>query len=171
MGLIRALWGVGGVLLLSGYAVLKLTPPALDTFSQELAWYHWGILVLNTPFVAYFKGYRGFQRGFAPRVAARAKYLASNGGNVWWTIFAPLFCMGYFHILKRKKIVTYGMTVGMVGLIVLVRFLPPPWRGIIDLGILVGLAWGFVAVLGYSIRAFSAPVFAHSPQIPAEATP
>ena len=36
---------------------------------------------------------------------------------------------------------------GIVGLIVLIRKLDQPWRGIVDAGVVVGLGWGLVATL------------------------
>ncbi len=165
MGLLGALWGVGGVLLLLGYAVFRLTPPAIESFSYSWQWIHWLVLVLNTAVVLYFKAYRGFQKGLSPRIAARARYLRQN--PTWpHVLAAPLYCMGYFHTVKRKQIATIMMTIGMVILIILVRFLSQPWRGIIDTGIALGLSWGFITILGYSAQALTAGEFRFSPQIP-----
>jgi hypothetical protein len=157
--------GVGGVLLLLGYAVFRLTPSAIAAFSHPFQWYHWAILIVNTAFVLYFKAFGGFQRGLSPRIAARARYLRHH--PTWLSILAaPLYCMGYFHIIKRKQIVTIMMTIGMVALIILVRLLDQPWRGIIDAGIALGLGWGFVTILGYGVQALMMDEFAFSPQLP-----
>ncbi len=169
MGLLGAIWGVGGVLLLVGYAVVRLTFPTLDAFSHHFLWYHWVVLVLNVTFVAYFKGYRGFHKGLSPRVAARAKYLNAHA-NALRVLLGPLYCMGYFHIIKKKQIVTIVMTVGMVLLIVLVRLLSQPWRGIIDAGIALALSWGFISILIFSVQAFTSTEFDYSPQIPEQET-
>jgi hypothetical protein len=58
------------------------------------------------------------------------------------------------------------MTVGMVILILLVRLLNQPWRGIVDAGIVIALSWGFVSLLIFSGQALVAEDFDHSPQIP-----
>ena len=42
---------------------------------------------------------------------------------------------------------SWSMVLGIVTLVVLVRRLPQPWRGIIDGGVVVGLSWGIVAIL------------------------
>ena len=165
MGLLGAVWGVGGVLLLIGYAVFRLTPPTLDAFSHQLLWYHWALMALNIAFATYFKGYRGFHKGLSPRVAARAKYLSTHA-KVLRVLLGPVYCMGYFYIIKKKQIATIVMTVGMVLLIVLVRLLSQPWRGIIDAGIALALGWGFISILIFSVQAFTSAEFAHSPQIP-----
>src|SRR5574341_1485783 len=74
MGMIGALWGVSGVLLLLGSAVYRLGPLAVDAFSYDFLWYHWTCLLCVVFFMAYAEGYVGFQQRFSPRVAARARY-------------------------------------------------------------------------------------------------
>ena len=66
-----ALWGVVGVLMLLGSAVYRLSFPARDAFSHDFFWYHWVALALIALFMAYAEGFRAFQQGFSPRVAAR----------------------------------------------------------------------------------------------------
>ncbi|MCP4428917.1 MAG: DUF2921 family protein [Chloroflexi bacterium] len=165
MGLLGAFWGIGGVLLLLGVAVFRLTPPAIEAFSYPLQWGHWVVLIVNTAFVLYFKAFRGFQKGLSPRIAARARHLRQN--PTWLRVLlAPLYCMGYFHTARRKQIATIMMTIMMVGLIVLVRFLEQPWRGIIDGGIAASLSWGFLTILGYGAQALTVAEFQFSPQLP-----
>lgn len=167
MAFLGVFWGVAGILLLIGYAIVKLSGPALGAFSVQIAWYHWVLCLINAALVVYFKGYRGFQKGLSPRIAARAKYLAAHP-TALRILLAPLFCMGYFHIIRRKQIVTILMTVGMVMLIILVRLLAQPWRGLIDAGILLGLSWGLITILVFSVRAFFSDEFDHLTQISSE---
>ena len=75
VGVCGALWGVVGVLALLGFAVLRLMGRVIDMLGYDLRWYHWLTLILVVLFMAYTEGYRGFQRAFSPRVAARAKYV------------------------------------------------------------------------------------------------
>ena len=56
--------------------------------------------------------------------------------------------MGLFHAPRRVLIVSRSMVVGIVLLVVTVRQLAQPWRGIIDAGVVVGLGLGLVS-LGY----------------------
>ncbi len=167
MGNIRALWGLAGVFLLLGSAVYRLTPLAADALAYDLRWYHWAFLVLVLIFMAYAEGYRAFQQGFSPRVAARARYLRSHR-NALHAFLAPLFCMGYFHAPKRRRVTSLSVTAGIIILIILVRFLPQPWRGIVDAGVVVGLAWGLVSLVIFSIQAFTAAGFEYSPEVPEE---
>ncbi len=166
-GNLKALWGVAGVLALLGSAVYRMTPLAAGAFTYDLRWYHWVFLLLILLFMAYAEGYRAFQQGFSPRVAARARYLR-NHRNTLHAFLAPLFCMGYFHATKRRQITSLLVTAGIVILVVLVRFLPQPWRGIVDAGVVVGLAWGLVSLVIFSYRAFTGEQFGYSPEVPEE---
>jgi hypothetical protein len=165
MGAAGAIWGLTGVFLLLGSAVYRLSPLAAAAFSHDLSWYHWISLALVVLFMAYAEGYRGFQQRFSPRVAARAKYLREHP-RALHVLLAPFFCMGYFHATRRRKITSISVTMGIVLLIVLVHFSPQPWRGIIDAGVVIGLVWGLVSLILFSIRAFTSTDFGYSPEVP-----
>jgi hypothetical protein len=167
MGNIRALWGLAGVFLLLSSAVYRLTPLAADALTYGLRWYHWAFLVLVLVFMAYAEGYRAFQQGFSPRVAARARYLRSHR-NALHALLAPLFCMGYFHAPKRRRVTSLSVTAGIIILIILVRFLPQPWRGIVDAGVVVGLAWGMISLILFGLQALNRERFDYSPEVPEE---
>jgi hypothetical protein len=164
-GAAGAVWGLGGVLLLLGSAIYRLTPLAIEGFSHHFLWYHWMTLVFVVLFMAYSEGYRAFQKGFSPRVAARARYLRDHP-RFLHVLCAPFFCMGYFHAPRKRRITSISVTVGIVILVLLVRLLQQPWRGIIDLGVVVGLAWGLIALLVFSVLAFTSKVFPYSPEVP-----
>jgi hypothetical protein len=165
MGIFGAMWGLTGVLLLLGSAVYRLAPLAVDAYSYDLFWYHWLALFMVLLFMTYAEGYRGFQKGFSPRVASRALYLKNNP-RLLHVLVAPLFCMGFFHASRRRKITSVSVTSGIIVLIILVRFLAQPWRGIIDAGVVVGLLWGLISLIIFIIQAFSAEEFAYSPDVP-----
>ena len=148
-----ALWGVGGVMLLIGSAVVRLGQTAFEGVSRELSAVQWVALVVIVVVMAWAEGYRGFQRGFAPRVVARARYLAEHPIRVH-IVFAPLFCMGFFHATRRRRIGAFALTAGVVGLVLLVRLLPQPWRGIVDAGVVVGRGWGRAALAVLAFRSF-----------------
>ena len=71
--------------------------------------------------------------------------------------------MGFYRAPRRVIIVVWGITIGVVLLVQLVRILDQPWRGIVDAGVVVGLAWGAVATLALAVQALS-----QSPGKPAE---
>ncbi len=166
-GMVRALWGLAGVLLLLGSAVYRLTPLAVQAWSYDLRWYHCMFFALVLLFMAYAEGYRAFQQGFSPRVAARARYLRTHR-NALHALLAPLFCMGYFHAPKRRRVTSLSVTAGIIVLIILVRLLPQPWRGMVDAGVVVGLAWGMISLLLFGLQALSGERFDYSPEVPGE---
>jgi hypothetical protein len=164
-GAVGAVWGLAGVSLLLGSAIYRLSLLAIEGFSYHFLWYHWMTLILVILFMAYSEGYRAFQRGFSPRVAARARYLRSHP-HALHVLAAPLFCMAYFHAPRKRRVTSLSVTAGIVILVLLVRLLKQPWRGIIDLGVVVGLAWGLISLLVFSVLAFTSKVFPYSPEIP-----
>lgn len=154
-----------GIFLLLGSAIYRLTPMTISAFSYHWFWYHWLSFALIALILAYVKGYRALQRSFSPRVAARARYLKAHP-NIVRVIFAPLFCMGFFHAPKKRQVMTISVTVGVVTLIILVRLLQQPWRGIIDGGVVVGLIWGFVSLCFFSFQALLSERFDYPHEIP-----
>jgi hypothetical protein len=170
MGTFAASWGVIGVVLLVGSATYRLSFPALQTFSYPLHWYHWGALAANTVFMTYSEGYRGFHCGFSPRVAVRARYLRQHP-NLLRAFLAPLFCMGYFHAVPRRKIAAYSFAAGIMVLVVMVRSLPQPWRGIIDVGVVLGLVLGLMSLAFFTLLAFTAENFDHPSDVPGSISP
>lgn len=167
IGTFGAIWGLGGVLLLLLSACYRLWPKAVDAFSHPFGWHHWLALVGIVCGMAFAEGYKGFQLAFSPRTAARARYLRQNP-RVSHVALAPFFCMGYFHATKRRRITSISLTLGIIMLIVLVSFTPQPWRGIIDAGVVVGLAWGIVSLLVFGIRALGRNAFPYSPEVQGE---
>ena len=144
---IVAVWGVLGFALLLTRAVWSLTPLALEPIrAGSLHASHIVLYVLWVAFMAYSEGYKGFQKKVAPRVAARSLYAARNP-RLLLVILAPIFCMGLFHATRRRLITSWTILCGIIALVIGVRQLDQPWRGIIDGGVVVGLAWGLIAVL------------------------
>jgi hypothetical protein len=115
--------------------------------------------------MAYVEGYRAFQQGFSPRVAARARHLRDHP-ILLHAVLAPLFCMAYFHAQRKRQITSLSVTAGIIILVLLVRLLSQPWRGIIDGGVVVGLAWGLVSLVVFGYQALTADRFPYSPEVP-----
>lgn len=164
-GAFGSIWGLAGIFLLLGSAAYRLSFLAVDAFAYEFQWHHWASLAIIVLFMAYAEGYKGFQQRFSPRVAARARYLRDNPSPLL-AFLAPLFCMGYFHATRRRKIASISLTLVIIVLIIAVRFLAQPWRGIIDAGVVIGLLWGMVSLLFFSLKAFSSERFDHPPEVP-----
>lgn len=147
-----AAWGVLWVSLLLGRAIARLGPLALEPWTENLMTdgqkaIYVGWLVAN----AYLEGYRGFQLRFSPRVVSRAIYLGQNPRPLWVILALP-FCMSLFHSTRRQMTVSWVFIGGLILVIWWVRSLPQPWRGIIDGGVVLGLAWGLAVIWGLFVR-------------------
>ena len=138
------------------YAVVHLLGRSIEAFGHAWDWRHWSLLILNTAFMAHSEGYMGFQKSFAPRVVARARVLRERPSCLR-LLLAPLFCMGYFHATRRRLLSIYTLTLGIVGLIVVFRYISQPWRGILDCGVVVGLSWGMASIVVLAVRAWLEP--------------
>jgi len=149
-------WGLGGVLALLGFAVWRLAPLALELRGLPLSPLHWGALAFSVGYMAYAEGYKGFHLGFAPRVVVRAAYLWRNPGP-GLVLLAPLFCMGFVHATRRRRVATIGLTLMIVCFIAIARQLPQPWRGILDAGVVVGLSIGVASILYFMAVAWDSP--------------
>ena len=136
---------MAGVLLILADAIWRLLPKAIEALSGPLSTIEKVGLVAVVFFMGAIEGYRGFQKAFSPRVAARALALAHRGRAARW--LAPLFCMALFDATPRRLVISWGLVLFIVGLIVGVRILEQPWRGIIDAGVIVGLTWGALSIV------------------------
>ncbi len=137
-------------------ALVTLTPIALEPIQNgSLTTWQWVLLGGWVVFNLYAEGYRGFHRRFSPRVVGRAMEL---GDNPRWfrVLFAPAYCMGLFHAPRRVLITSWVLLFAIMGVVVFVRQLAQPWRGIIDAGVVVGLGAGLLSMLFLFARAIAA---------------
>jgi hypothetical protein len=165
IGYSAAGWGVIGVVGLLTYAVVRLMPLVINAFHYPWQWYHWVVLAGHVGMMAYSEGYRGFQKSFSPRVAARARYLAQHP-RLQHVVLAPLFCMGYVYATWRLRLRVLILTACIVLLVTLVSHLNQPWRGIIDAGVVIGLLWGVVSLCSLSIQALTTDHFHYDAELP-----
>ena len=161
-----AAWGVLGVVALLSQAILRLTPLALEAMRSGLSTGQWITLVLWVAFMAHAEGYRGFHTRLSPRVVARAAYLLR--GKLTWArvVFAPFFCTRLFGASKKGMWTSRILLSAIFGLIVIVRSLDQPWRGIIDAGVVVGLGIGVSSIVYHAIRALAGRPSAADPDLP-----
>jgi len=163
--LIVALWGILGISLSLMKSFPRLTPKITEAFNMEFSPMHWITFIGFTFFMLYFEGYKGFQLKYSPRTAARVKYLRDHPH--WLRdIFAPIFCMGYFHANRKTKIKAYAVTFIVILMIIGISYVPQPWRGIMDVGVILGLSYGIVAFWVFSYRALTGKPFDYSPETP-----
>lgn len=165
MRILGPIWGTLGVCALLGCAIVRLFPRAMEALNSGLTTLQWVILVIWTIFMLVAEGYRGFQKKFSPRTAARVRYLRDTPDTLRG-VLAPLFCMGYFHANKKTKIIAFCLTSGIILLILLVKLAPQPWRGIIDFGVVLGLTYGMISFLIFTWQALTQKNYPHSPETP-----
>lgn len=170
IGWLAALWGAGGVVAVLASAVARLLPIGLEPLARGASAPVLGLYGLSVVFFAYTEGYRAFHLQFAPRVAARAHHLVESPTPIR-VVAAPLFCMGYFGATRRRLVVSYAVTAGVVGIILVVRLLPQPWRGAIDLGVCLALLWGAAAIPYFFLRGLVTRRFPVSPDVPGSLRP
>ncbi len=163
-GILAVIWALLGLLALLSFACWRLSAYTIESFSMPLNWMHWLVFVGWTIFMAHGEGYKGFQLKFSPRFAARCKYLHSNATWVQ-TLLAPLFCMAYFHAPKNRMVATWGLTLMIIVFIFAFRLIPQPWKGLLDFGVVLGLAWGIVSTLYYCFKAFTDENFSRDNEV------
>ncbi len=170
LGRAAAAWGLLGAAALLLNAVVRLAPVAVEAFAAyRLDAWQWLLALGGVAFMGYFEGYRGFQQGFSPRVVVRALHLARNPRPLH-VLLAPLFCMGLIHASRRRLVASWVLLVAIVALVLLVRGVPQPYRGIIDLGVVFGLGWGLVALAAFAWGAIAGSPPRVSPELPRAAT-
>ena len=168
MKVIGFTWGVGGVLLLLVFAIYRLAPMAMALENSPMNQVHWLALIFSVVYMAYAEGYKGFHLGFAPRVVSRANYLRENPRPVH-ILLAPLFCMGFIYTTRKRKLLSIGLTIMIICFILIAQILPQPWRGIVDAGVVVGLAIGTASILYFLIIAGINPDLIHaSAEVPGD---
>ena len=150
------------------YAIYRLAPIVLDLERSPMSQLHWVALIFTVVFMAYSEGYKGFHLGFAPRVVMRASYLRDNP-RVGHILLAPLFCMGYIYATRKRKLVSFGLTLMIICFILIAGVLPQPWRGIIDAGVVVGLGIGIASILYFIVVESKNPErIKTSPEVPGD---
>lgn len=161
-----ATWGVFGVSALLGSAVVRLWPLVTAAFERETGPLFWLSVVGSLTFFGYAEGYRAFQKQFAPRVVARALTLTERP-SLLRALLAPLFCMGFFAATRRRMLTSWVLTLSLIALVASMRFVPQPWRGVVDLGVVVALLWGIVSMLVLSVAALRG----QRPDVPTDLPP
>lgn len=74
--------------------------------------------------------------------------------------------MGLFHATKKRMIVSWGVTLGVTGIVAAVKKLPYPWRNIVDAGVVAGLTWGCISILIHYIKALVTGKIPADPALP-----
>ena len=73
--------------------------------------------------------------------------------------------MGLFHATKKRKTVSWSVSISVAIIVGVVKRLPYPWRSIVDAGVCVGLLWGGASIAAFYARALTT---GEPPQVSAE---
>lgn len=166
-GRVALLWGVLGVMALVTQPLVRLSPLVVEAIEGGLTGLQWALLCGWVALNAHAEGYRGFHCRFAPRVIARADYLRRHPRPLW-VVLAPLFCMSLFHASRRGVVVARTLVVAIVALVIAIRQLEQPWRGIVDAGVVVGLGLGLASLVYWFVRLLRGHAPTASPDLPPE---
>jgi hypothetical protein len=148
----RALWGVVGVTAILVEAEVRLFILAWKGTAEHfegpvaaaaLAW-----CALN----AWLEGYRGFQKRFVPQAIARAWSIAPD--SMAETLLAPVKVLGLWRTERKVMQRAWLLVLGITALVLIVRHLAQPWRGVVDAGVVAGLLWGTVALWVQFVRSW-----------------
>lgn len=118
--------------------------------------YYNSAYIITCLWFAYVEGYKGFQLKFSPLVVKRSFTLIPGKNDTKWYHFllAPMYTMGMIHATKKRKIVSWSVTVGVAAIVAAVKRLPYPWRNIIDAGVVAGLSWGSLSIVVMYFKAW-----------------
>lgn len=164
-GRVALFWGVLGVMALVTQPIVRLSPLVVEAIDGGLTTGQWALLCGWVALNAHAEGYRGFHCRFAPRVVARADYLRRHPRPLWVAL-APFFCMSLLHASRRGLWVARTLVVAIVVLVIAIRQLDQPWRGIIDAGVVVGLGLGVASLAYWFVRLLRGHAPTVSPDLP-----
>lgn len=149
-------WGAGGVVLSLLDAIVRLSRVAHDGLSHGmLARPQLAFTIVWTVVIVYGEGYRAFGSVLAPRMAARLLHL-SREGTLRQKLLAPMHALSLFDTPPRRLLSAWLLVVGIVTIVLIVRKLPQPWRGSVDLGVVLALSWGAIAIVRECVLAWRA---------------
>ena len=160
-------WGVCGFLSILVSAIKRLAPIAVQPLkARDMTLLQWALYAGMMAFFAYAEGYQAFQKKFSPMVVRRAMTLHESTATAIDVALAPFYSMGLFHATRKRKIVSWSMSTGVLVVVSLVKRLPYPWRSIVDAGVCVGLTWGGASVVAIYFQALVGVPPSVDPEMP-----
>ena len=110
----------------------------------------WLALVVIAIAFAYGEGVRALARRWVPQMDRRARQL-DRTAPLHHRLLAPLYAMSLIGAPRRTVARAWGGIVLIVAAVLIVRALPEPWRGIVDLAVALALTIG-LARMGVELR-------------------
>jgi len=162
-------WGVVGVMAILANAIGRLAPIAAEPFRYGgLAPLHWASYAATIAAFAYVEGYKAFQLKFSPLVVSRAFTLGPQGGRATAlrSVLAPFYSMGLFHATRKRKVISWTISLAVIVIVGVVKRLPYPWRSIVDAGVVAGLTWGVTSIGWIYVKAIGGSLPNVSTELP-----
>ena len=74
-------------------------------------------------------------------------------------------------MLAALEVMSMGLIccllLGVTTLVVIFQYIPQPWRGVLDLGVVLGLSWGILATLFFFLKYWFGDATDADPEVPA----
>ncbi|CAE8586288.1 unnamed protein product [Polarella glacialis] len=86
-------------------------------------------------------------------VLVRRAFILGSGHRWLHHLLAPIFVAGFYRATWSRIAKAWGLVIFIVVIGIIVANLPYPWRQIIDLGVVINLLGGTVALLAHTARA------------------
>jgi hypothetical protein len=153
---IARVWALVGVSLLLGFAIIRLGGRGVESVASGLTATQWTVLVASVGFFVYAEGVKALQLRWVPRVVERARTIGAHSGPVR-TLLAPFHAMSLVGAPAPAMMRAWLLVAAVITAVYLVRLLPDPWRGIIDLSVAAALGWGLLFLLVGIGKALSGP--------------
>lgn len=145
-------WALLGSTAVFVQAVVGLGAEGLATVRAGLAPLEWAALALITAAFVYGEGVLALERRFIPHLVRRAREVRRAPLPI--RLLAPLHAFSLVGASRGTLVRAWAGVAAIVLAVVVVRALPGPWRGIVDIGVAGAMAWAVVALVRQSPRAF-----------------
>jgi hypothetical protein len=146
-------WGVVQVLSVLANAIKRLLPVALQPLKQnDMLPFQWVLYITWGLYMMYAEGYKAFQKKFSPMVVMRAFSLIDSPSPLNIILAGP-YSMGMFGASKKRMIIAWSVTAGVFSLVKVVKLFPYPYRAIVDAGVVLGLSYGALSIIFFTIKA------------------
>ena len=151
LGVVGLVWSVGGVSVLLLGGVFSVLPHALEIEPAQRSPAEWAALVAFGLFMLVGKGYFGFHRSFSPRTAGRAWELSRDRRPLVIAL-GPLYAMCLVMAPRPRMLRSWALVLAIAAIVPLVGAQPQPWRGIVDIGVVLGLGVGLASFWWHAWR-------------------
>lgn len=146
LGIAAGAWGILGFTVLVARALLGMSPEIENMLATPLnAWQQIGLVVIVLVF-GLVKGYFIFRQRFCRSYASRIGELSLQPVKLLYAVLAPLYCLNLIGAERRQLVRGYAIIAGIILMIVSVKFVPAPWRGMILTGVAVALTWAALEI-------------------------